>query len=469
MFAKCLLNDIYIVNLICSILTNMATIKFLIQSKNTNANIFCYFSVGRGQFYKRKTRETIHPQFWNQKEGKPKNIQSGTAEVLGHIEHLKAVLPKIQTHILDHYRKRTDTEIINGDWLSEVIEAFYTGGRRIEHLDYIENYLQHYLTEILPFRKYKGQPITRRTRQKHETIILKFRDFLKTEKKRLKVSDYNIAVGNRFVTFLRSQNLNDNTVGKYLKTTKTIFRDAKIENIAVHAQLDQIKGFTAPTPTHYVTETELTKIQQLKFVGNDRLELTRDWFVIGCYTGQRAVDLFGMTQKKIVNINGNEYINLSQKKTKTPVLVPIHSEVRKILDKRNGQFPPVFSENVESAKTLFNKHLETVCKLAGIDRLEYGRVWDTEKKYFVFGNYPFYLLASSHVMRRTFATMYYGKIPTVVIMSVTGHKTEKEFLGYIGIDNSTLSEQMYAYWQQLDNEARNTPDEAGKTKTANTN
>lgn len=34
-------------------------------------------------------------------------------------------------------------------------------------------------------------------------------------------------------------------------------------------------------------------------------------------------------------------------------------------------------------------------------------------------------------------------------MSVTGHKTEREFLGYIGIDNSTLSEQMYNYWEQL--------------------
>lgn len=441
----------------------MATLKFLVQSKNPNANIFCYFSLGRGQFYKRKTRETINPLFWNAKEGKPKNIQSGTKEVLHHIENVKSVLPKIETHILDQYRKRTETEIINGDWLTEVIEAFYTGGRRIEKLDYIENYLQHYLTEILPFRKYKGQPISKRTRQKQETIISKFQEFLLTEKKKLKVSDYNLAVGNRFVTFLRGQNLSDNTVGKYLKYTKTIFGEARTENIAVHAQLSEIKGFTTETPTHYLTEAELSTIQNLKFIGNDKLELTRDWFIIGCYTGQRASDLFGMTKKKIITINGKEYINLSQKKTKTPVLVPIHAEVKKILNKRNGNFPPVFSENVESAKTIFNKHLETVCRLAEIDRLEYGRVWDDEKKHFVFGNYPFYLLVSSHVCRRTFATMYYGKMPTVVIMSVTGHKTEKEYLGYIGIDNSTLSEQMYTYWEQLDSE----PKTDLKNKTAN--
>ena len=63
--------------------------------------------------------------------------------------------------------------------------------------------------------------------------------------------------------------------------------------------------------------------------------------------------------------------------------------------------------------------------------------------------------------------MYYGKMPTVVIMSVTGHKTEKEFLGYIGIDNSTLSEQMYTYWEQLDNDAKNALIEPQQTTTAN--
>ncbi|MHA6697043.1 phage integrase SAM-like domain-containing protein [Chryseobacterium sp. A321] len=444
----------------------MATVKFFIQSTNPNANIFCYFSAGRGQFYKRKTRETINPDHWNPKTGKPKNIQSADKDTLNHIEEVKKNLINIESFILEQYRKRTETETINGDWLDEIITAHYTGGRRIEKLDYIENYLEHYLTVILPFRKYKGQPISHRTRQKHETIISKFQDFLLTEKTRLKVSDYNIAVGNRFVTFLRAQNLNDNTVGKYLKYTKTIFRDAKTENIAVNNQLDEIKGFTTETPTHYLIESELSEIQDLKLVGA-KLELTRDWLIIGCYTGQRASDLFGMTKKKIVNLNGKEYINLSQNKTKTPVLVPIHSEVKKILDKRNGEFPPVFSANVESSKTLFNKHLETVCKLAGIDRLEYGRVWDDEKKCFVFGDYPFYQLVSSHVCRRTFATMYYGKIPTVIIMSVTGHKTEREFLGYIGIDNSTLSEQMYTYWEELDNDAKNAPIEPQQTQTAN--
>ncbi|WP_419869888.1 site-specific integrase [Chryseobacterium sp. CT-SW4] len=429
----------------------MATVKFILQSKKSNSPIYARFSVGVNQVYKRKTREIVNPENWNPKKGSVIQRTALSKDDLQRQNELAGTLNKLEIFILEQYGKRIETEVINGDWLEEVITAYYSGGRKFEQLDFIENYLEHYKTNILPFRKYKGKPITFRTKQKQHTIIEKFQDFLKTEKKRLKVSDYNIAVGNRFVIFLREQYLSDNTVGKYLKYTKTIFKDAKIENILVNEQLSEIRGFTTDTPTPYLKVEELEKIQKLLIV-NERLEQTRDWLIIGCYTGQRASDLFRMTPEKIININGREFINLSQKKTKTPVLVPIHKEVKKILNKREGNFPPQYSDNLESSKTIFNNNLKKICKLAGIDRQEYGRIYDEVKKHYVFGNYPMHDLVSSHICRRTFATMNYSKIPTAIIMSVTGHKTETEFLGYIGIDNSTLSEQMYSYWEQLDNE-----------------
>lgn len=443
----------------------MATVNFILQSSKSNAPIYVRFKDARQIDVKRKTREMIDPEYWNAKTGKPKNIQSANKTTLRNIDEVKNTLPKIESFIMDQYRKRNDDEIINGEWLDEVINAYYNGGRLFNELEYIDNYLEHYRTQILPFRKYKGQPITDRTKKKHLTIIGKFEEFLKNEKKRLKVSDYNVATGNRFVTFLRSQNLNDNTVGKYLKYTKTIFSDAKIDNIAVHDQLTQIKGFTTDTPTHFVTPEEIAKIQNLKIV-NDKMEMARDWFVIGCYTGQRAGDLFGMTSKKIVTINGNDYISVLQQKTKTHVQIPISKEVHEVLNRRNGEFPPVFSTNVESSKTMFNEQLKKICKLAEINRMEYGRKYDEVKKHFVFGEYPFNELVSSHVCRRTFATMHYGKLPTPIIMAVTGHKTEREFLGYIGADNTTLSEQMYQYWERMESKAK-TPVIDPKNKVAN--
>jgi len=37
----------------------------------------------------------------------------------------------------------------------------------------------------------------------------------------------------------------------------------------------------------------------------------------------------------------------------------------------------------------------------------------------------------THTGRRSFATIHYAKLPTPLIMRVTGHKKESTFLGYI--------------------------------------
>jgi hypothetical protein len=58
---------------------------------------------------------------------------------------------------LEQYRSRKDEEIINGSWLEEIINAYYSGGRRLQKLDYLSEYLDYYKTDILPFRKYRGK------------------------------------------------------------------------------------------------------------------------------------------------------------------------------------------------------------------------------------------------------------------------------------------------------------------------
>ncbi len=47
------------------------------------------------------------------------------------------------------------------------------------------------------------------------------------------------------------------------------------------------------------------------------------------------------------------------------------------------------------------------------------------------GMYKKHELVSSHICRRSFATNIYGKIDTLTIMKITGHKTEAQFLNYI--------------------------------------
>lgn len=114
----------------------MATIKFLLQSKNNNAPIYARLSIDAKTSYKRKTREFIDPVFWNAKKGEPKKLNSGTAEDLQRNTDLINQLKKIEAFILEEYKNRSDTDIINGDWITDIIEAFYNGGKKTQQLDF---------------------------------------------------------------------------------------------------------------------------------------------------------------------------------------------------------------------------------------------------------------------------------------------------------------------------------------------
>ena len=56
-------------------------------------------------------------------------------------------------------------------------------------------------------------------------------------------------------------------------------------------------------------------------------------------------------------------------------------------------------------------------------------------------------LVTSHIGRRSFATNFYGTgIPTNLLMTATGHSTEKMFLNYIGKGNKDYAKELNNYF-----------------------
>ena len=47
-------------------------------------------------------------------------------------------------------------------------------------------------------------------------------------------------------------------------------------------------------------------------------------------------------------------------------------------------------------------------------------------------NAPKHEFVTSHIILRSFASNYYGKIETPLLMNITGHSKESTFLTYIG-------------------------------------
>jgi len=176
------------------------------------------------------------------------------------------------------------------------------------------------------------------------------------------------------------------------------------------------------------------------------LTVARDWLVIGCYLGQRVSDLLNITIDNLTTKSGHRMIELTQQKTKKRVSILLPPKVEEVLKRYNGKFPPRFRQSIFSNRLLFNQYIKEVARLSGMTEVVYGGLIDKNIRRKVWSNYPKYKLVSSHIMRRTFATLFYGDIPTALLISVTGHSTEKMFLQYIGKADIDYAQQLSQYW-----------------------
>jgi integrase len=292
------------------------------------------------------------------------------------------------------------------------------------------------------------------TVQKYTTLKHKIEDFEKFKKKQFYVKDINTKFRNDLITYLRNvDKLNNNSAGRYIKFLKTVCFDAKNNGIETHEQLKQIKGYTEEATKVFLSVDELEKIDKTVFL-RPALENAKNWLMIGCYTGQRVSDLLKMTKENIVKRGEVELIELKQVKTNKRVSIPVLPETKEILNRNKGEFPAKISAQK------FNNHLKDLCKLAGLNELTEGAILvdldegnETIKKgehkwRKQHGTYPKHELITSHVCRRSFATNFYGNMPTPLIMSITGHSTETQFLEYIGKSEDDSAIQFLEYYMK---------------------
>ena len=221
-----------------------------------------------------------------------------------------------------------------------------------------------------------------------------------------------------------------NTVAKTFKVLQTLCIHANDNGHRVHPDsLSIAKGMKyQKSPIVYLTEMEISKINQTEFRGN--LQIAKDWLIISCLTGQRMGDLFTFTKHQIVEQNGMNFLSLTQRKTTKPVLIPIVPPVEVILKRYKGHFPPTITDNPASNEVIYNRLLKKVAKQAGLTSIVEANIRNGDR--YEISNVPKWKAVSSHIGRRSFASNHYGKIPTPLLMSVTGHATERQFLEYIG-------------------------------------
>lgn len=429
----------------------MAKISFRTIGKTDKQNIYIELSLERGKQCRRNTGFTIKPNEWSETFKLPKTTNA-------HLKKLKLDLQQLQNDIENRCNSAVSQgDLINGDWLQLQLDELLGKAGKAD-TDLLALHCQSYING-LPFKS-NGKRQTGAspsTVKKYITIRNKIEAFEKHRKKKIYVKDVDMNFRKEFLAYLTDvEHLASNTCGRYIKFVTTICKDAKIYGIATNPQLDSIKGFTDEVAKIHLTFEEIDQIDRAELV-SDSLANARDWLIIGCYIGQRVSDLLRLTTENIVNKCGMDLIELTQQKTGKQVVIPIHPRVRQILDSRGGEFPRKISDQK------FNEYIKRVAMAAGIDEPTSGATMKEQthagEKMFrkETGVFPKYELVTSHICRRSFASNYYAEMPTSLIIQITGHSTESQFLEYVGKPPMDHAQQIAEYLLSIYQKQQNKP------------
>ena len=431
----------------------MATGSFRIKTKNDWNSIYFRFKQGKSFDLEISTGLQIPKGRWS--EAKQEVLITGEVN----FRELNAKLKEYDSFIRREYELLSlsdETIIINSKWLKEKTSVFFnriTNNNEIDQSLFLTNYIEGYINEAKSKKTKNNTPLAKRTIQHYQTCLNKIEKFETSIGVRIKLIDVNLSFHSKFIEYLEKiENLNPNTIGGYVDDIKQFINTAEKKGLKTSLEI-KLKDFYSPsniTFDIYLKEDEINLIFNKEFE-QDYLDNARDWFIIGLRTGLRISDFLKLTTKNIID----GFIEKKTVKTSFPVIIPIHTQVKIILEKRKGKFPRLISD------PKFNEYIKIVAEVAGIIEKVSGAKMcpiKTEvngKKKIIFrkvkGIYPKNELVSSHICRRSFATNLYGKLDTLTIMKITGHTTESQFLSYIKITPREYAEKLKELWRKMEN------------------
>lgn len=419
----------------------MATVHFLYRSTREKSCLEVRLQHTENTIkylWSAKTKIEVSKEYWTEyhKENKRnidiKNEQKRVTDLCSTIENL----------ILDGF-KTTTPEAITKDWLQTKIDLYYNPKLNdapteiiptnlIEYFDYYIKYKENYPSDVL-IRKY-------RVLQKK---LMRFQTY---RKKPILIKDVNKRFKLEFSDYCESQQYSRITIQRDFAEVKTICIDARTKGIETSLELDKLSFPRLKATNIFLTFDEIKAIENIeKSKLTESLENAKDWLIISCYCGQRISDFMRFTKEMIRIENGKSLIEFTQKKTGKIMTVPLHPKVIEILEKRGGAFPYAISDQK------YNDYIKVVCEIAELTQIVNGsKKIETAPESGIYRKvskeYRKCDLVSSHIGRRSFASNFYGTIPTTYLIYVTGHSTEVMFLNYIGKSNKDLAIEMTNYF-----------------------
>jgi site-specific recombinase XerD len=391
----------------------MAEVNFFLKKPKIKSEtlIYLFFSYNNKRL-KYSTGEKINPDYWNFENQRAKETKKFPEypEFNARLKFLESKANTAYRKILNDGLEPTN-ELIKKEFDKTIR---FAESQKADLFAFIDKYIE----ESKPL-KAKG------TIKAYNTTLAKLKDYRTLIRKNFSFEDIDLEFYNSFVSYLTELNYSQNTIGKHIKVLKTFLNEATDRGINKTIEFKKRK-FKRPVEEPdkiYLNIEELEVIYRIDLTNDKQLERIRDLFIIACFTGLRFSDFSELKKENI--IEGNK-IKIRTNKTDELVMIPLHKLVREILSKYSNEIPKALS----NAKMNLNlKHLGVLAKINDMVEVSITKggklVKNTVKKS---------SLICTHTARRSFATnLYLAGIPSITIMKITGHQTEKSFLRYIRI------------------------------------
>jgi len=424
----------------------MATTNFLYRSTKDKAplTLRLLFRHDNKDFtFDCRTKTEVTKYYWNKQH---KLQRARDIDVLNQQIEIKTKLTNISNYVLNEFNSIDNNEVlsvVNKEWLQNQIDNYYNPPKTKQEQEKA-NIPTDLIGYIDYYAKDKRSEVTKSTLAKlgvNKNLLLRFQN---DKKHSLLIKEVNSQFKNDFENYCLSKGYAPNTIARAMRFIKTLCRHAQNNGLEVSYQLNNIKPKYEKIESVYLSFEELKQIEKTADLP-EHLENAKDWLIISCYLGQRVSDFLKFTYDMIRYEEGKPLLEFTQQKTKKIMTIPVHKKVVEILNKRNGQFPRQLSD------VNYNLHIKEVCKRAKLNQMVKGsKKVETAPKSKQYRKetamYQKWELISSHIGRRSFATNFYGAIPTTYLIYITGHSTEQMFLAYIGKSNKDLAKEVFNYF-----------------------
>lgn len=396
----------------------MPEAKFVLKEPKASEKTLVYLFFNFNNYrLKYSTGEKVHPKFWN----KAKQRAKETIQFPEYPE-FNTRLSNIEVAVKNSYRRLLNDGIIpTPESLKGELNKALGIVKRDQKQSFFE-FTNSFIVSVSHLRAKNSLKI-------YHTTLNHLKDFAKTKGYRIDFDTINLEFYNNFVEYLsKEKGLLTNSIGKYIKAIKAVLNEATERGVNSNIEFKsrKFKSLQEEIDHVYLTTEEIDALYKLSLDGKKYLERVRDLFVIGCHTGLRFSDFSHLTNENFIKDRGCHFFQVRTHKTKEKVVVPIKPTVLEIWNKYDGQLPRAISNQK------MNDYLKELGELAGLNKaVIIKKTSGNEVRQMKFKKHE---LISTHTARRSFATNAYREgVPSLSIMKITGHRTEKAFMRYIKI------------------------------------